>query len=176
MNGVTQPTANIWTDTRWELRSMSASIKPLMVPDGVGTNLFKLRPVPPQGKVAYYEVAFEGNAMAQCWTQCKLFPRGNKTLQPPALATALSANPSDAELQQAVAAVDGTAARLFFTTERLEGDIEVPGTAGQPAMLGSLIFYQVPKALGNKQAMLVVSFATDASPGGTGGGGSVDKP
>ena len=165
-----------WTDTRWQLRSMSAAINSLMVPDGVNTNMFRLRAVPPQGKVAYYEVSFEGNLMADCWKECKFFPRGDRPLQPPALTAGLSADPTDDELQQAVAAVDGTAAPLQFGTERLEGDIEVPATNNQPAMLGSLTLYQVPKALGNKQAMLVLTFDTDASPGGTGGGGSVDKP
>jgi len=172
---VTQP-ADIWTDTRWELRSTSASLKSLMVPDGDGTNIFTLNPVPNTGNAVYYEVTFAAKKMADCWKVCKLFPRGNQTLQPPQLAAALGANPTDAELQQALAAIDGTAARLLFTTKRLEGDIEVPATSNQPAMLGSLILYQVPKALGNKQAILVLSFATDASPGGTGGGGSVDRP
>ena len=93
-----------WTDTRWQLRSMSAAINSLMVPDGVNTNMFRLRAVPPQGKVAYYEVSFEGNLMADCWKECKFFPRGDRPLQPPALTAGLSADPTDDELQQAVAA------------------------------------------------------------------------
>jgi len=170
---------NSWTDTRWELRTMSDSISTLMVPDGPGKNLFRLRAVEDnKGAVVCYKVDFEPDAMHACWQPCSLIPRGDQDAKAPAWVMSLRAEPTEDALDAAVEATLGEVNQAKYRTERLECDIVVPENAArsQPAMLGSLILYQVPRALGDKQALLLVSFNTDASPGGTGGGGSVDKP
>jgi hypothetical protein len=154
----------------WELRFTDASVANLMVPAGNKKNRFKLQATKKNGKIVFFTVKFTPGAMANCWKDCILFPRGNTPAPEPTIP--LSATPTQNEDIVARGELQGHLEDFGPTTERLEGELTLPGPDGPVA--GSLTLVQVPDALGGQQAWLAVMFTTDIeNPGGTGGGGSV---
>jgi hypothetical protein len=154
----------------WELRFFTDDpVKAMKVPGGPGKNLFTLQPVKRKKKIICLKVTFKKNAMADCWKDVYLFPRGNKPAPQPVPALPLA--PTEAEDTAARTALETYVTNLPLSTERLEGDMTVPDKNGVKVK-GAVTLIQIPKALGGKKAWLAVYFVTDTeSPGGTGGGG-----
>jgi hypothetical protein len=133
------------------------------------------------GRVDYYKVQFKDKDMVDCWKDCVFVPRGNRA---PELRVSLGRNPSPKKILSAAKTLIRSVRRRPVTTQRLDCDVTVPVTrparrgestserARTKQTFGSLRLYQVPKKLG-RDALLVVSFAVDGDPDGSGGAGSV---
>jgi len=158
----------------WKLTIPAQELSSLMSPgQGANKNRFKLKPRRRDGEVVYFTVEFTGSALPAVWKKVRLFPRGDTPAPQPA--PALSAQPSDRQMNDAAKAVKKFLNDHGSSTERLDGQIQVSGQAG--TQLAALTLVQIPNAL-NGEALLCLFTTFDAiqsnqsNPDGTGGGTS----